>query len=51
MNFEKTTQWKRSRRKVPSISVLQTREEVATMIENDHRAETLKYKDDAMDGL
>jgi len=36
---------------IESISVLRTRGEIAAIIENDHRAETVKYKDDAIDGL
>ena len=36
---------------IESISVLRTRGEVAAMIENDHRAEIVKYKNDAIDGL
>jgi hypothetical protein len=51
MDFEKTTRWKRSRRKVPTISVLRTREEVAVLIEKDHHAETLKWKDVDIDCL
>jgi hypothetical protein len=46
VDFEKAQRWKRSKRKVPTITVLKTREEVATMIEKDHRAEVKKYKDD-----
>jgi hypothetical protein len=33
------------------ISVLGTREEVAVLIEKDHHAETLKWKDVVIDGL
>jgi hypothetical protein len=51
MDFVKKTRWKKSRRKVPTISVLSTREEVAALIEKDHDAETLKWKDIDMDGL
>jgi hypothetical protein len=45
MDFEKTTRWKRSKRKVPTITVLRTREEVAPVIEQDHGAEMEKYED------
>lgn len=45
MDFEKTARWKRSKRKVPTITVPRTREEVALVIEQDHRAEMEKHED------
>jgi hypothetical protein len=51
VNFEKTTRWQRSRRKIPTIIVLKTREEFAALVEKDHHAETLKWKDIDIDGL
>lgn len=46
MDFVKKERWKRSRLKVPTITVLKIREEVAIMIERDHRAEIEKHKND-----
>ncbi len=47
MDFEKLKRWKKSKYKVPTITVLKTRKEVATIIEKDHLVETALYNDEA----
>jgi hypothetical protein len=46
MNFEKMKRWKKTKYKLPSITVFRDRREVAEMIKRDHMAECAKYNDD-----
>ena len=46
MNFEKKKRWRKSKGKVPIITVLKTREEVSALIERDHQTEVAKYNKD-----
>ncbi len=46
INFEKQKRWKRSKYKVPTITVLKTRKEVAAIIEKDNRVEKALYNDE-----
>ena len=44
MNYENTKRWKKSKYRIPSITVLTKREDVSSMIERDHQAEVAIYK-------
>ena len=46
MNFEELKRWKNSKYKVPTITVLKTRAEVAALIKKDHKTEVAKYNPD-----
>jgi hypothetical protein len=43
MDLERMKHWRKSRGKVPTITVLKTREEVSALIEKDHQAEMAKH--------
>lgn len=43
MDFEKTKRWKKTKLKVPTITVIKDDEEIAALIESDHLAECLAY--------
>lgn len=47
MNFEKPKRWNKSEYKVPTITVLKTRTEVAATIEQDHHVEMVEKNDEA----
>ena len=46
MNFEKMKRWKKTKYKVPTMTVFKNDEEIAAMIDRDHRAECAKYNED-----
>ena len=50
MNFEKRTRWKKTKFKVPAMTVFKNRKEVAEMIERDHQAECAEVADDSTQG-
>ena len=45
MDFEKSKRWKKTKYKVPAITVLRTRKDVAAIIEQDHYTEMALHND------
>ncbi len=46
MDFEKMRRWKKTKFKIPTMTVFKNTAEVAERIERDHLAECAKYKED-----
>ena len=46
MNFEKAKRWKKTKYKVPAITIFQDQKEIADMIKRDSDTECSKYNED-----
>jgi 5-bromo-4-chloroindolyl phosphate hydrolysis protein len=48
MNFEKMKRWKKTRFKVPAITVFKDHAEVSEMVDRDHLTECAKHNPDGI---